>query len=414
MVIPISPPFVSFRILIDVNVPAADDLFGRHGEVMRMPGREIRKEHLAGVDALVVRSVTPVTEALLRGTSVRFVGSSTAGVDHVDLDALERLGIAFASAPGSNADAVADYVVASLLAVAADRDAALRGKTLGVVGCGEVGRRVVHRGAALGMQVIGCDPFLSEPAGCPLVPLEEVVARADILTLHVPLTNLDTSIHPTRGMIGEEAFEAMKRGSWMINTARGGVVEEEALVEALHAGRISEGVLDVWRDEPHPNPELIDLATIATPHIAGYALDAKLRGTMMIEAAMSNWLQGEGAREDAKNTNTERTAPKDALPTSILGPGPEVPVTGYKLQVTGFSTGQVEVFDSMARAVYDIREDDRRFRDAARRSIPDWFSALRNHYPERREMQSARVIGEVPEDIRKAVDVGLGCKTLDE
>lgn len=385
------------RLLIDASVSNAADLFGRHGDVTRMPGREIRTEHLAGVDALVVRSVTPVTEALLRGTSVRFVGSATAGVDHVDLGALERLGIAFASAPGSNADSVADYVVAALLAVAADRDTTLREKTLGVVGCGEVGSRVVRRGAALGMRVVGCDPFLTEPIECPLVSLKEVLAETDILTLHVPLTDPQTSTHPTRGMIGAEAFQAMKRGCWLVNTARGGVVDEGMLIGSLRAEQVSAAVLDVWENEPSPNPELIDLADIATPHIAGYALDAKLRGALMIEAAMRGWLEGD---------DVPSASPVD--PASILRPGPDVRVPRFAFRVPRSDVIQVRVLDVLVKQVYDVRADDARFRAASESAQNAWFSDLRKGYPARREMRSARVIGEIPEGFREAVEEGLG------
>ncbi len=380
-------PTAPLRLLVDANVPDARAAFGALGSVRLRPGREITRAALADVDAVVVRSVTRVDEALLDGTPVRFVGTATAGVDHVDQAALAARGIVFASAPGSNAASVVDYVVASLLAVAADRREALAGRTLGVVGVGEVGGRLVRRARALGLRVLASDPPRTAAGLGPidLVPLADLLRQSDLVSLHTPLTAPAESPWPTLGLIDQDAAQAMRPDAWLVNAARGRVVTTDAARVLAESRPV---VLDVWPGEPEPDPALVDAVTLATPHIAGYALDGKGRGTTMIAAALYEWA-GYGVRPDLPDASPP---PVVQAPDSALAP------TAW--------------LDALARQATDVRADDARFRAAMAETTGDVraaaFAELRKTYPARREMSRFVVRGHVPESLRKAVADGLG------
>ncbi len=391
----------SLQIVCDANIPAAEAAFGRFGRVHLLPGRAIDRAAAQEADVLLVRSVTPVTEALVGGTPVRFVGTATAGVDHVDQDALARLGIAFASAPGSNATSVVEYVIAALLELSENDGFDLMGATLGVVGAGQVGGRLVPRARALGMTVVVCDP----PRGAAgftdhdYRPLSELLEASDVVTLHTPLT--DGGSWPTRGMIGAEALAAMRPFTWLINAARGPVVDGQALLAAR--SRLGALVLDCWPDEPSPYLELIAAADLATPHIAGYAFDGKVAGTTMLDAALRAWLLEQGT-----------PLPPPWSPDAILTEPEPLVVTAPPLPDDS-SEARTAFLAALARQAYDVRADDARFRatvgsepDAARRAAA--FAELRRTYPRRRENAAFTVRGAVPEALRRAVTDGLGMR----
>jgi len=386
------------RLVADANIPAAREAFSAFGEVRLLPGREIAREDLLDADVLLVRSVTRVDAALLDGTPVRFVGTATAGTDHVDAEALRQLGIAFASAPGSNATSVVDFVLAALLALAAGRAVGLAGRTLGVVGVGQVGRRLIPRARALGLAIVASDPPLEAAGGTPgvdLISLDAVLQHADILTLHTPLSTPDTSAHPTLGMIGVDVFRAMRPGAWLINAARGRIVDGNALAEALDRRQLDAAVLDVWPNEPNPDLELVRCVDLGTPHIAGYSFDGKLAGTRQLEAALRAWVEDSPSPWDASAwmespTPLEVDAP--AAPPNATDPAQ-----------------RAAWLDALVRQAYDVRADDARFR-AALHGTDDRasaFSALRKTYPVRREWATYTVRGAIPDLLREAVHNGL-------
>ena len=321
---------------------------------------------------LIVRSETRVDARLLEGTPVRFVGTSTIGVDHLDTAYLAGRGIAFANAPGSNAESVAQYVAAALLALAADRKDGLAGATIGIVGFGNVGSRVARVAAGLGLRVLLNDPPLQRRTGDPrFLPLEALV-DADIVTLHVPLTHSgeDATFH----YFDDERLGTMRRGSILVNTARGAVVDTGALKRALRSGHLAAAVLDVWENEPAVDVELLGLARIATPHIAGYSLDGKLNGARMIFEALRDH-----AGLDA-----------DWMPPVALPP-PDAPV----IDARGIDADELARLDEVVRRCYDIRCDS----EALHRSIllphaerADLFRALRAGYPVRREFGATTVL----------------------
>lgn len=388
----------ALTLVVDANIPFADKAFGRYGIVRQVPGREISREHLRSADILLVRSVTRVDAALLEGTPVRFVASATAGTDHVDLGALAERGVAFAHAPGSNAASVVDWVLAAMLHLAAGRDEA-RG-TLGVVGVGEVGSRLVRRAEALGMRVLRCDPPRAD-AGHPgpWYDLSDLFAEADVVSLHTPLTR--EGPHPTHHLIGERELGAMREGAWLLNAARGPVADGTALLRAIAARHLGAVALDVWEGEPIPNPGLASRVDLGTPHIAGYAFDGKVRGTVMVERALREWLQ-----------DNDMLLPEAWDPESVLAP-PTPLVVKAPPPPDGTPGDDVRWLHALAKQAYPIGEDDRRFRqsvvtmpDAGRRA--DAFTELRRTYPVRREWSRYRVEGVVPDRLASAVRDGLG------
>jgi erythronate-4-phosphate dehydrogenase len=366
--------------------------FGAMGDITRYPGREIGPDAVKTADVLLVRSVTSVDEALLDDSSVQFVGSATIGTDHVDRDYLDAAGIAFAHAPASNADSVADYVVAALLRLAQRRGVSLEGRTVGIVGCGNIGSRLARRLPALGLTVLKNDPPRAESTDVPhdFVSLDRVLDRADIVTCHVPITT--EGAHPTRHLLDAGALAHLSEEAWLINTSRGAVVDNDALLTALRADQLGAAVLDVWEGEPTPTAALVDAVDLATPHIAGYAYDGKVRGTTMLYEALCEYL-------DVEQTWSADAvlAPDSPDALRCRAPDPRLPRTDW--------------LDHLARQAYDLQADDGRMRayleqPAGERG--DYFRHLRATYPTRREMQIQTVPGTgVPPAYRRAVTDGL-------
>ncbi len=387
-------------IVADENIPYVRQAFGPFGEVRLVPGREISAAHVRGADALLVRSVTRVDRALLDGSSVRFVGTATIGTDHVDRAWLRARGVAFAHAPGSNASSVVEYVLAALLRLSVRQGRALRGRTVGIVGCGNIGGRLARRLPALGVRVLRNDPPLAEAAERrgephPFVPLEALLSDADVVTLHVPLTR--EGPHATRGLFGAEALRRMRPDAWLVNTARGPVVSNAALLDAIAAGRPAATVLDVWEGEPNPDPDLIRRVDLGTPHIAGYSYDGKVRGTVMLYRAF-----------------VERFGLPDVWePEEAFASGPD-----DRLRLTPPETPRPETewLDAVARQMYDLEADDRRFRRILNRP-PDergaYFTRLRKTYPRRRAFtRHTMAAAPVPPAFRPALTEGLGVRLV--
>ena len=352
------------------------------------------------MDVLLVRSVTPVNAELLADSAVQFVGSATIGTDHIDQDYLSEHDIAFAHAPASNADSVVDYVTAALVRLAVRRHTSLRGKTIGIVGCGNIGGRLARRLPALGLRVLPNDPPRAERAEAAgeahdFVSLERVLAEADIITLHVPLTR--TGPHPTRHLFDEATLRRMQSDAWLLNTSRGPVVDNAALIRVLDGGPLGAVALDVWENEPTPDPALIRQVDLATPHIAGYAYDGKVRGTAMLYEALC-------AHLDVPPTWSPDAAlkPDDGHPLVATPPDPALPET--------------EALDHVVRSMYDIAGDDRRLRqtlDQPPEERGGYFSQLRKEYPRRREFSRFMLPkSAVPDAYQTAVTTGLGVRTV--
>jgi erythronate-4-phosphate dehydrogenase len=361
------------QIVADENIPLLDEFFSAFGPIARHPGRGIDRAALGDAEMLLVRSVTRVDRALLEGSRVRFVGTCTIGTDHLDLDYFAEAGIAWSSAPGCNARGVVDYVLGCLLALAETTGRPLAGLRYGVVGAGQVGGRLVQVLRGLGWPVLVCDPPRQAAEGGDFVELATILRECDVISLHTPL---DVG---TRHLLGAEQLRALRPGAWLINASRGPVVDNAALKAHLSAGADLQVALDVWEGEPLADPELAALCRIATPHIAGYSLDGKLRGTAQIYHAYCAAMGLE-----------ERVRLADLLPPAWL-----------EAMALHAGASPEWALASLCRAVYDPRRDDADFRrllvgDAAQRKAA--FDALRKHYPYRREIDGLRVRldGEAP------------------
>ncbi|MGA9117031.1 MAG: 4-phosphoerythronate dehydrogenase [Bacteroidota bacterium] len=276
------------RILVNRHSPGAVQVFSRLGEVTALETAAITRDAVREADILVVRSETRVDAQLLEGSRVRFVGTLTIGTDHVDKGYLRERGIVFAAAPGSNAASVCEYVTAGLLIRARRTGRPLGGTAIGIVGVGNVGRRVAQAARVLGMRVLLNDPPLARATGDPVYrPLEELL-EADVITLHVPLTR--TGPDATHHFFGRDRLGKMKPGSLLVNTSRGGVIPTPDLLEALASGRPGAAILDVWEGEPDIDARLLEKSFLGTPHIAGYSLDGKLNALRMVYGEVCRFL----------------------------------------------------------------------------------------------------------------------------
>lgn len=350
------------KIIADENMPMVHEYFSHLGDVQVMPGRLLRHHDLRDADALLVRSVTKVNAALLENTPVRFVGTATIGVDHIDTDYLAEQGITLCSAPGCNAQAVVDYICTALLRLERLRGLSLTGKTVGIVGLGNVGRRLRTTLQRMGLHVLACDPLLVEQGEAGLLPFQELL-DADILSFHTPLTV--SGNYPTYHMVDEQILSRLKEDVVLINAARGSVIDNQALSRWLEQREAPMVVLDVWEGEPMIDRELAQRVDIATPHIAGYSFDGKLRGTHQVYQGFCAW-QGIAADLDM-----QQFIPPEAERVIDLIDGQE-------------SLTAAALVDQL----YDIMEDDLNLRSALalpRERRVAAFDQLRKHYKMRRE-----------------------------
>jgi erythronate-4-phosphate dehydrogenase len=362
------------KIIADENIPFVAECFSSIGEVEVVPGREITLGVIADADVLLVRSITPVGADLLTGSKVRFVGTATIGFDHVDTEYLSQNNIGFASAPGSNANSAAEYVIAALLNIAQRQSIDLEDKSIGIIGVGNVGGRVAKKASALGMKLFLNDPPLQRQTGDPkYLPIEKLF-DCDFVTLHTPLTfeGEDKTFH----LADDKLFKSFKRECIFINTSRGGVVDSSALKAAIEESRLRATVLDVWENEPDIDVELLELVDIGTPHIAGYSLDGKIAGMIMIYQETCEYF---GLR--------------DRFDIDSFLPVPAIP----ELKINTQSVSEQDALLGIVEKIYDIKADDAKLRRMLEESAKErgkYFDSLRRNYPVRREFQNTRIIVE--------------------
>ncbi len=351
------------NLIVDENIPLAREAFACFGDVQLVHGRKITRETVADADVLIVRSVTVVDEELLDGSRVKFVGTATIGTDHLDLGYLDHAGIGVANAAGSNAQSVVEYVVAAMLEICHRKDLTLRGRTLGIVGHGNIGSRLAKLAPALGLRVLINDPPLQrQKTPGHWVSLQEVLMESNFVSFHVPMirTGQDRTLH----LITHDEYELMRPNAYVINTSRGGVVENGGLFDSIGEMLIAGAVLDVWENEPEIDRGLLNLTTLGTPHIAGYSYDGKINGTRIMHEAVARFLGQEPSWK-----------PSLPLPEDHR----------IELDLSESATNE-DLLRQAVRHAYDIRRDDRRLRDGVEQT--HWgghFDGLRKSYPVRRE-----------------------------
>ena len=375
-------------IVADENIPLIEEFFASFGEIRRLPGRQITRADVHDADVLLVRSVTRVDRELLEGSAVKFVGTCTIGTDHLALDDFEHAGIQWASAPGCNARGVVDYVLGSLLTLADIEGADLAQRTYGVIGAGEVGGRLVRVLRDLGWKVQVCDPLRQAAEGADYVSLEQIIEQCDVISLHTPLSK--SGDFATWHLLDEARLNRLKPGTWLINASRGPVVDNAALRNVLNARDDLQAVLDVWEGEPQVDVELADLCVLATPHIAGYSLDGKQRGTAQIYQALCAFLG-----------QTPQVQLADLLPAPWLA----------KVELSA-NSDQAWALAMVCRGVYDPRRDDADFRRTLTGPVDQQkqaFDALRKHYPVRREIEGLTVHIEGHNPALTKMAAALGC-----
>lgn len=347
------------KILADDALPLVRECFAALGEVQTKAGRSICRADLDGVDALLVRTRTKVNAALLDGSAVRFVGSGVIGLEHVDRDYLAARNIPFASAQGCNAVSVSEYVTAALLHIARQKGINLAGKSIAIVGVGNVGSQVLRKVRALGLEPLLCDPPRQRSEGGDFVDLATAL-EADIVTIHTPLSS--DGPDATAGMIDAAAIAGLKKETIFINAARGGIVDEAALVRAGLAAT----VVDCWANEPDISRDLMEAVDIATPHIAGHSYEGKLNGTTMLYSALAEYLESDATYD-------------------IEGVLPAVEPAHIRVAAAG--RGWQDVVSDVVEQCYAIVEDDSRFRQlplAGEQKLRD-FENQRRSYPLRRQ-----------------------------
>ncbi|GAA3531760.1 4-phosphoerythronate dehydrogenase [Zobellella aerophila] len=370
------------KLLADENMPYVHELFDDWAQVTTCPGRSMSPAQVAEADVLLVRSITRVDEALLaRAQGLTFVGTATIGCDHIDTRYLAERQIGFASAPGCNKVAVGDYLLAALLKVAGHKGWQLSEKRLAVVGAGNTGCEVAARARALGMAVQLCDPPRAAREGGDFVSLEQALT-ADIVSFHVPLTH--GGDYPTRHLLDRGRIEGLGSEQVLVNACRGDVWDNRALLDRQQGPSPLTLVMDVWEHEPAVLAELVPHTLIATPHIAGYSLEGKARGTFALYQALCQ------RRGRAVTAGVEHLLPAPPIARLTLGQAPDQ-----------------DMFNRLVRLVYDIDADDRRFRAAL--GQPDFFDRLRKTYPERRELGSLTL--EYPDQAVLTQLAGLGFNT---
>lgn len=385
------------KIVIDEKIPFIRGAFERWTDVIYAPGRNIDASMVSDADALIVRTRTRCNAALLEGSRVRIVASATIGFDHIDTVWLEQNGIKWVNAPGCNSGSVMQYITSLLFFLAKKHSFDPGSMTLGIVGAGNVGSKVARAASAIGMRVLLNDPPRQRReegtesqlpksnsgvrrGGTEFHPLRTLLSDCDIITFHVPLTREgdDKTFH----LVDRDILSRLGRQKIIINSSRGEVVDNLALREALKSGRLRGAALDVWEGEPAADPQLIDLADIATPHIAGYSVDGKANATISsvrvvadeLGLPMHDWAPAE--------------LPQPAMPLiDLTGKGGAAPV---------------EMVAQAVKHTYPVEEDDLLFRNHREN-----FEYLRDNYRIRREFSSYRVRTNDPETERILKELGF-------
>lgn len=367
-----------YKILADENIPFAREAFSGFGTVKLISGRDITNSLLKDIDILIVRSVTKVDQSLLKGTPVKFVGTTTIGLDHVDTEFLVRNNIAFASSPGCNSNSVAEYIFAGLLKIALEKKFSLSDRSIGIIGYGNIGNKVARIAKGFGMQTLINDPPLQRTAGQSFFVSYKEALQADIITFHVPLNM--KSIDKTFHMLSDSELKEFDEQKIIINASRGSVVSNDDLKSFIIKNK-NTVILDVWENEPYIDTDLFRLIKTGTPHIAGYSTEGKVNGTIMVYDTLSKFLN--------------------------INPGwiPDLPEPVDAVFDYPDSNSIEESLNQIITKIYDIENDDVKFRKIFNFKKDDqekYFDQLRKNYPARREFSnfSIRINSKLKKEIK--------------
>lgn len=352
------------KIVADDKIPFLKGILESYAEVVYLPGKEISRKILINADALLTRTRTKCTESLLKGTSVKFIGTATIGFDHIDTQFCERNKIIWTNAPGCNSSSVQQYIAVALLKMASEFRFRLKDKTIGIIGVGNVGSEVEKFARLMGMNVLLNDPPRARKEGKEnFVSLGNALYESDIVTVHVPLNVVgeDCTYH----LFDEKSLKKMKKGAWFINTSRGEVADTNSLKKILASGKFEGAILDVWENEPDIDIDLMSQTFLSTPHIAGYSTDGKANGTSRIVNSLCGFFN---------------LPLKDWYPDDV--PPPDDP----DFSIKGIGKTDEEVIREAVSHTYNIEEDNINLRFA-----PSDFEKQRGDYRIRREFNAFTV-----------------------
>ena len=373
------------KVVADDKIPFLKGALEPYAEVVYIPGKQINREILKDADALLIRTRTKCTENLLEETGVRFIGTATIGFDHIDTHYCSKRNITWTNAPGCNSTSVQQYIAAALLKIYSEYHFNLKGKTLGIIGVGNVGSKVEKFARSIGMNVLLNDPPRARVEGKKKFHnLNTVLSESDIVTVHVPLNVVGEDY--TYHLFNEASFRKFKKGAWFINTSRGEVTDTYALKKVLNSDRLGGAAIDVWENEPDIDLKLMQQAFIATPHIAGYSTDGKANGTSMVVNSLTRFF---------------KLPSENWYPANI-----PIPPSTY-ISIDCNKKPEEEIIGEAVIHTYNIDEDNDRLRLS-----PADFEKLRGDYRLRREFTSYTVdLKDGTEKVRKIL-MELGFRIL--
>jgi len=357
------------KIIADENIPYAKEAFADLGQVTTLPGRQMKNSDLLGCDCLLVRSVTKVNKQLLENTPVKFVASATIGTDHIDLEYLQQQKIGFSNAPGCNAESASEYMINALFELSEKKGFKPFELTAGIIGHGNVGSRVKKKLDTLGIKTLVNDPPLQDAGDDSVnyVSLQTILHECNFITCHVPLTT--GGKYPTYHLINKSVLNELAENTVLFNAARGPVIDNQALSTLLNERSDLTIFLDTWEGEPVINQTLLKQVDFATPHIAGYSVEGKLRGTQMIMQAAGEFFN--------KETSWSMC---DYLP--------------QKLDIKITQSNSDSLWAELFKAHYSIQQDHNKLVALAklpRDQLAKEFDLLRKNYPTRYEYSQFKI-----------------------
>lgn len=352
------------KIIADDKIPFLKGALEKVARVEYYPGGKITREHLLDADALITRTRTKCNEELLRDTSLKLITSATIGFDHIDTQWCQANGIQWTNAPGCNSGSVRQYIASALAYIIREEGKKFSEITLGIIGVGNVGSKVQQMAEKLGVKVLINDPPRQRKEGNnKFVRRKDLIRESDILTMHVPLNRSgeDKTFH----LADESFFGSMKKGAWFINSSRGEVAQTYALKQALQSNHLTGAIIDVWENEPGIDAELLAIADVTTPHIAGYSADGKANGTAMSVQAISRYF----------NLGLDSWYP-DNIPAA----------PNKKMELSCIDKSLEDIFTEISLFAYDIAADSHLLKSSLAT-----FEEQRGSYPIRREPQALTV-----------------------